>query len=201
LHTTFTGMDDATLHKYIKNVSRNINDEDTALILSYATKRHLKKGEALLKDDEICRAFYLVEKGYLRNYTNKDGLPINLNFTFEGGFTTNLKSIYSHQVSGVIIEAGEEASVCVFDLNIVVNKRDIHPQVMLFIRRLMAHMLLQAEEHINFYKMYTPTERYHYIEENNPQLLQRVSLSQIASYLGVTRETLSRIRAKKAVTR
>lgn len=194
-------MDDATLYRYIKKVSRNISDEEIALILSYATKRRLKKGETLLKDDEICRAFYLVEKGYLRNYTNKDGMPINLNFTFEGGFTTNLKSIYSHQVSEVIIEAGEDALVCVFDLNIVIKKRDMHPQVMLFIRRLMAYMLLQAEEHINFYKMYTPTERYHYIEENNPQLLQRVSLSQIASYLGVTRETLSRIRAKKSVAR
>jgi len=62
-------------------------------------------------------------------------------------------------------------------------------------------MLLIAEEHINFYKMYTPTERYHYIEKNNPQLLQRVSLSQMASYLGVTRETLSRIRAKRATTK
>jgi len=48
------------------------------------------------------------------------------------------------------------------------------------------------------FKMYTPTERYRYIEKNNPRLLQRVSLTQIASYLGIARETLSRIRAKNA---
>jgi len=188
---------DKTLQSYIKQVSRNITDEDISLLLNFAVKRDLKKGEVLLKDNEVCRSFYLVEKGYLRNYTNKDGSAINLNFTFEGGFTTNLKSLYSHQASGVIIEAGEDASVLVFELDNVVVKRNTHPQIMLFVRRLMAYMLLQAEEHLNFYKMHTPTERYRYIEKNNPQLLQRVSLSQLASYLGVTRETLSRIRAKK----
>jgi len=194
-------MDNAILHSYIKQVSRNITDEDTSSLLAFAVKRNLKKGEILLKEDEICRAFYLVEKGYLRNYTIKEGVLINLNFTLEGGFTTSLKSIYSHRASGVIIGAGEDAIVWVFILDDIIKQRDSQPQIMLFFRRLMAYMLLIAEEHINFYKMYTPTERYHYIEKNNPQLLQRVSLSQMASYLGVTRETLSRIRAKRATTK
>jgi len=71
-----------------------------------------------------------------------------------------------------------------------------HPQISIFVRRLAIHVLLASEEHSNLFKIYTPTERYRYIEQNNPKLLQRVSLSQMASYLGVTRETISRIRAK-----
>ena len=67
-----------------------------------------------------------------------------------------------------------------------------------FVRRLAIRILLASEEHGNLFKMYTPTERYRYIEKNNPRLLQRVSLTQIASYLGIARETLSRIRAKNA---
>jgi hypothetical protein len=58
-------------------------------------------------------------------------------------------------------------------------------------------MLLASEAHSDLFKIYTPTERYRYIEKNNPKLLQRISLSQMASYLGIARETLSRIRAKK----
>ena len=66
-----------------------------------------------------------------------------------------------------------------------------------FFRRLALNMLVASEEHSDMFKISTPTERYRYIEKNNPQLLQRISLSQIATYLGVTRETLSRIRGKK----
>jgi CRP-like cAMP-binding protein len=73
-----------------------------------------------------------------------------------------------------------------------------YPVIALFVRRLAIRLLLASEEHSNLFKLYTPTERYRYIEKNKPELLQRISLSQIASYLGVTRETLSRIRRKKS---
>ena len=94
------------------------------------------------------------------------------------------------------IEAGEDASVWVFNLDEITGRYNSHPQIVLFIRRLAIHLSVASEEHSNFFKLYTPTERYRYIEKNKPHLLQRVSLSQLASYLGVARETLSRIRAK-----
>jgi len=176
-----------------------MSDEDVALVLNSGIIRALKKGEVLVKEGEECRAFFLVRNGYLRNWHNKDGTVINLNFTFEGGFTTNLKSFYTHEPSEFTIEAGEPTTVLIFDFDVIMKKFNADDRIVLFIRRVVAQLLLAYEEHINFYKMYTPTERYHYIEKNNPQLLQRVSLSQLATYLGVTRETLSRIRAKKAV--
>jgi CRP-like cAMP-binding protein len=174
-----------------------MSEEEVALVLNSGMIRQLKKGEVLVNEGEECRSFFLVENGYLRNWHNKDGTAINLNFTFEGGFTTNLKSFYTHEPSEFTIEAGEPAIVLIFDFDVIIKKFDADDRIVLFIRRVIAQLLLAYEEHINFYKMYTPTERYRYIEKNNPQLLQRVSLSQLASYLGVKRETLSRIRAKK----
>jgi len=190
-------MDLNTLSGYIKKVSRRISDEDIPLLMSCAQNRELKKGAILLKEGEVCRSFYLVERGYLRTYYDKGNAPINLNFTFEGEFTTNLKSVNGRKPSDLTIEAGEEASVWIFNLDVITGEFNSHPEIVLFIRRLSVHILLAAEEHSNLFKLYTPTERYKYIEKNNPKLLQRISLSQIASYLGVTRETLSRIRAKK----
>jgi len=189
-------MDNTTLQAYIKQVSQRIAGEDIPLIAGCAKSRSLKKGEALLREGEVCREFYLVEKGYLRTYYNKDGEVINVNFSFEGDFTTNLKSINSRQPSMFNIEAGEDASVWVFNLDEITGRYNSHPQIVLFIRRLAIHLSVASEEHSNFFKLYTPTERYRYIEKNKPHLLQRVSLSQLASYLGVARETLSRIRAK-----
>jgi len=189
-------MIDKTLHEYINQISK-LSDEDLALLLSCVTKQQLKKGELLLNEGEVCRSFYLVKKGYLRTYYNKNGTTINLNFTFEGGFTSNLKSFKSKQPSEVIIKAGEPASVWIFQTDLISQQFRQHTQLSNFIRRLAIRLLLASEEHSSLFKMYTPAERYHYIEKNRAQLLQRISLSQLASYLGVTRETLSRIRAKK----
>ena len=75
-------MDDKTLHAYIKQVSKNIADEDIPLLISCAINRKLKKGEALLKEGEVCRSFYLVDQGYLRTWYNKDGVIINFEFYF-----------------------------------------------------------------------------------------------------------------------
>jgi CRP-like cAMP-binding protein len=192
-----TYMDQTALQSYLKKVSKKISDEDIPFLVEWTHKRELKRGEILLREGEVCRSFYLVEKGHLRTYYNKDGVTINLHFAFEGDYAANLRSATSKQPSEQIIEAGEDTSVWVFNLNLVSATIEDRPQIKNFIRRLALHLLLASEEHSNLFKMYTPTERYRYIEKNNPQLLQRISLSQLASYLGVSRETLSRIRGKR----
>jgi len=188
-------MDNTIPREYITHIVE-LSEDDFDLLTSVAELRKLKKGEALLNEGEICRSFYLVEQGYLRTWYDKDGVPINLNFTFEGEFASNLKSFRNRQPSETSIEAGEDTSVWIFNLNSVTEKFGERPQLLRFIRRLALSMLLASEAHSDLFKIYTPTERYRYIEKHNPRLLQRISLSQIASYLGVTRETLSRIRGK-----
>lgn len=184
-----------TLRAAVLNVVE-MADDDLALLLSCATRRALKKGEAILQQGHICRSFYLVDSGYLRTWYDKDGSAININFTFEGNFACNLKSFRNRLPSELTIEAGEDSAVWVFDIDKISGHFEARPQVARFIRRLAISLLLDSEAHSDLFKIYTPTERYRYIEKNKPALLQRVSLSQIASYLGVTRETLSRIRAK-----
>jgi CRP-like cAMP-binding protein len=132
-NVTFTSMDYSILQGYIKKVTKNVSDEDLSLLVSCAVNRKLKKGESLLKEGELCRSFYLVDKGYLRNYYNKEGVSINLNFTFEGEFTTNLKSIKSRKPSEIIIEAGENASVWIFNLNTKGKQYNSNPIINLFI--------------------------------------------------------------------
>ncbi|WP_184547104.1 Crp/Fnr family transcriptional regulator [Mucilaginibacter sp. FT3.2] len=186
---------DQTLRDQITDISK-LSDEELSLLIAHAQNRQLKKGEILLHEGEVCRAFYLVEKGYLRTYYNKKGVQINLSFAFEGNFTANLKSIKNKQGSEFVIEAGEATMVWVFNIDAISVHFNTHPQFTLFVRRLAVRLLLASEEYSNLFKLYTPAERYQHIEKNNPQLLQRISLSQMASYLGVARETLSRIRGK-----
>ena len=188
-------MDHQRLLHHIAKVS-NIADEDLSLLLTCVTGHTLKRGDRILKEGEVCRSFYLVDEGHLRTYYNKDGVAINLNFTFEGDFASNLQSFKCKDPSELIIEAGEDTFVWMFDFSLLVQQFHENPEIAKFIRQLAIRLLLISEEHNHLFKIYTPTERYRYIEKNNPQLLQRISLSQMASYIGVTRETLSRIRGK-----
>jgi CRP-like cAMP-binding protein len=189
-------MDKQALHSRINSILE-LPEEEFDLLMQYAVLKEIKKGDALLKEGDICKSFYLVDTGFLRTYYDKEGMDINLAFTFEGEFTTNLKSYRSKQASEITIEAGEKASVYVFDLAGLQEKYRQHPDIARFIRRLALRLLLASEDYSNLFRISTPTERYRYIEEQNPRLLQRISLSQLASYLGVTRETLSRIRSKR----
>jgi CRP-like cAMP-binding protein len=173
-----------------------LSDDDLDLLISCAFVKHLKKGEALLRQGEICRSLYFVERGYLRTFYDRDGTVVNMNFTFEGNFTTDVKSFRSRKPTEIIIEAGEDVSVWVFDLSRLSGKYPPGSKVPTFIRRFAIGLLLASEGHNEMLKLHTPTERYRYIELNRPSLLQRVSLSHIASYLGLARETLSRIRGR-----
>ena len=175
-----------------------LSDGNNALFDALISSRRLKKGEIILQEGTVCRGLYFVEEGYLRTYYNKeDGSVVNLNFTFEGEFTSNLKSAIGREPSNMSIEAGEDVLLWVFDLDKLSPEVKSHPSVGLFMRRVTMQMLLASEARGNLLKIYTPAERYHHIERDKPHVLQRVSLSHLASFLGVSRETLSRIRAKK----
>jgi CRP-like cAMP-binding protein len=182
--------------RHITSTIYKLSDDDLDLLTSCAFVKHLKKGEALLRQGEICRSLYFVERGYLRTFYDRDGTVVNMNFTFEGNFTTDVKSFKSKEPSEIMIEAGEDVSVLVFDISGLSGKYPSGSQIPTFIRRLAIGLLLASESHNELLKLHTPTERYRCIELNQPSLLQRVSLSQIASYLGVARETLSRIRGR-----
>ncbi len=176
----------------------DLSDEEWALLKGTATPKEFKRGERLLNEGDICRAYFFVEKGYLRTYYNKDGVEINLQFSFEGDFTTNFKSLKNEKPSHFIIEAGEKSRVWIFDREKMKPLYFEKEAIGLLLRRLAMQLLLSSEEYSNLYKISTPTQRYEYIERHKPHLLQRLSLSQLSSYLGVTRETLSRIRSASA---
>jgi CRP-like cAMP-binding protein len=194
--TNFTAMEPKVLQDHIAKIT--IMPEDEMSVLSSCISRHeLKKGEPILREGEPCRSFFFVEQGYLRTYYNKNGVPIYLGFTFEGEFTSDLQSFKSRLPTRLMIEAGEKSIVWNMDLKQLGPTMAEHPQISKLVRRLAIAQLLASEAHSDLFKIYTPAERYHYIAHHRPQLLQRLSLSQLASYLGVTRETLSRIRGKR----
>lgn len=181
------------LYKSITDLSK-ISDAGIDLLFSVASVQQLAKGQVLLTQGAICKTVVFVEKGYLRTFINKDGLEINTDFTLEGSFTTNLKSLRSGVASDTTIQAGEAATIYAFDKDRLLDLYTLSPEIESFGRKLLEQLLIAQEEHSTVFKIYSPKERYHYLQNTRPELLQRISLSQLASYLGIARETLSRIR-------
>jgi CRP-like cAMP-binding protein len=166
-------------------------------LFEIATQRQFTKGEFILKQGQICKTIVFVEKGYLRTFVDKDGTEINTNFTFEGNFTTNLKSLRSSSSSDTTIQAGETTTIYEFDRDKLIELYKVSPEIESFGRKLLEQLLIAQEEYTNLFKIYSPTKRYQYFQTNKPEILQRINLSQLASYLGIARETLSRIRKNK----
>ena len=197
LSVSFTMTDNSAtlLYKRITDLTK-ISDSNLDHLFSIASVHHLAKGELLLAEGAICKVIVFVEKGYLRTFINKDGTEINTDFTFEGDFTTNLKSLRSGEPSETTIQAGEATTIYLFDKDQLLALYTTSPEIESFGRKLLEQLLIAQEEHSMVFKIYSPTERYRYLQRSRPELLQRISLSQLASYLGIARETLSRIRKK-----
>ena len=191
-----TAFSNSLLNKKIAALSQ-IPGSDLDRLFATAIHKHYAKGELLLKHGQICKTIFFVEKGYLRTFLDKDGTEINTAFTIEGSFTTDLKSLRQDSAADTSIIAGETAAVYEFDKDKLLALYQTSAAIESFGRNLLEQLLITQEEHTNLFRLHSPAERYGHIVNNSPEMLQRVSLSQLASYLGIARETLSRIRKNK----
>jgi CRP-like cAMP-binding protein len=192
-----TNYAETLLYKKVTELT-DISSPDLLKLFEIANKQQVPKGEIILKQEQVCKTILFIEKGYVRTFIDKDGTTINTDFTFEGHFTTNLKSLRAGSPSDSSIQTCEPTVIYEFDKDKLLALYQVSAQIESFGRKLLEQLLIAQEEHTNLFKVYSPTERYQYLQTNNPEMLQRVSLSQLASYLGIARETLSRIRKNKA---
>lgn len=188
-------MDDVVIRGAITQVVP-MSEADVALLLSHTQYREFRKREVVLREGDVCRSFYLVEHGYLRSCYNKDGITTNLRFTPEGKFAANIKSFRSRTPSETTIEAGEASGVWTIHVRNITEQGNVPPQIARFVRRIALDLLQDSETHGDMLRLYDAHQRYRYIQQYHPELLQRIPLLQLASYLGLSRETLSRVRAK-----
>lgn len=160
------------------------------------TLREFSKGDHLFRQGELCRHLFYIKKGLVRVYYYSDkGKEITLWFSSEDTLVTAIDSFYLHKPTRDYCEALEDLVVYTIthsQLETLLNNKkgaQITFNIMYEVTRKMADLM----ESIKFR---TAEERYISLMSNYPKILQRVSLGQIASYLGITQETLSRIRGK-----
>ena len=149
----------------------------------------------LLKSGVVANQIFFVVKGATRSYYLKDGNEITTWFTFENDFTTSFYSFISNEPSHETIELLEDSILYVLkfdDLNTLTEK---YPEINHLYRKVLELNFVRQEKLLTE-RFSTAKEKYQNLNTKFPGILQRVPLGHIASYLGITQSTLSRIRRK-----
>lgn len=161
------------------------------------TKIEVPGKTILLKEGEIANKLYFIEKGCLRMWFNKDGKDITLQFFFEGQPVASIESFMGDQPSLFSLETIEHSALVSIGkpdfrklLNADQGLRDGFQDVIYQRLGNYSHLFLSRIKD-------TPQERYNDLLKNHPEIVKRIPQHYIASYLGITPISLSRIRNRK----
>jgi CRP-like cAMP-binding protein len=155
------------------------------------------KDDFVLKEGGAAKKLYFVESGLLRGFHYKEGKEIINWFCNEGQFATSMYSFVSQKASYENIQAIEPATLYAITFDDLQKLYKNYPTFDKIGRLLTEQYYVALEERIMSLQFQTAIERYQSLMQNENYLLQRVSLGMIALYLGISQETLSRIRSKK----
>ena len=186
--------------KNFKNYISSITEfsEHSWFILSACLEElQYKKNEPLLKEGQVCNYIYFISAGFCKSCYNLDGKEVNTAFFFENEFATNVKSLRTSSKSSYTIKACEKTDVVAISKTKLLNAYQESHEIETFGRKVLELITIKMEEHTDSFKLLTPKQRFDALVTQYPDFLQRVSLTQTASYLGISRETLSRFRALK----
>jgi CRP-like cAMP-binding protein len=186
------------LLKYINSLT-NFSDESWKLLETILTKQEFKKNELLLNKGQVCNSLFYIDSGYCKSFYDIGGVVKNTGFFFENEIVTNINSFGSGQKSEFNIVACEPLTAIIFNKDRLFQAAKQTNEIETLGRNCVRLFAMKQEEFSTLFKLYSAQERLEYLEAKYPEILQRVSLSQIASFLGVTRETLSRIRKRRII--
>jgi CRP-like cAMP-binding protein len=171
-----------------------ISQEAYQAILKIAVCKQYKKGDLVLKEGSTCQRVGFIEKGWTRSFYYEDGKDITTYFASEENPCLSAYSFISQQPSQESIEVLEDSIIWSITYDQLQNLYRLFPKLNFLGRLFTEDYYIMLEEHTRALKHKSSKERYLKFVENQPDLIQRVSLTHIASFLGMTKENLSRIR-------
>jgi len=162
-----------------------------------AQRKSFAKNALLHQEGTRCDYAFIMEKGIARTYYFKDGKDITAHIATEGESITAIDSLIQRKKSKYNVEVLEDSQVVLISYPEMQALLERKPQHEKYIRFFLEQIYIDLAERIENLMFYTAKERYERLIKAKPNLLQRINLSHIASYLGISQETLSRIRAAK----
>src|SRR5699024_6511228 len=191
-------MERTTFKDYlIDNVDVDNREIDT--LLENCRVKSVKKNSYLLEPGQHSSVTYFVEKGLLRQYSlDEKGREHLLMFAPENWFVGDRDSLYCDQPSVYYIQALEDSRVAMLDIDFLQSLSAYIPDFSTFNNRLLHNHIRHLQQRINLLLSASAEDRYLKFIAMYPDILLRVPQTMVASYLGITLESLSRVRKELA---
>ncbi len=174
-----------------------IEENDWKAIKPYLSIVKFEENEQLLSPPDICNFIAFIKFGSIRSYYTDDNLvETNLLLRSKNEFITDYESFISQEPSTLSIQAIEKGEVIFLDKAGLNSLYDISFYWNKFGRIISEQIFLNSKRRTEQMLFLTPKERYSLLLENHPDYFQKYSLKHIASYLGITPQSLSRIRSQ-----
>lgn len=166
-------------------------------IQNITKETHLAKDEFWIQENKVNKRIAFIIDGYLRKYYIKEGNEVTDFFYFENSFCADLPSIIGKQLPTSTIVAMTSSHLLTFSYDDFIALCERSHTFEHIYRMLLEQTFLQFYQRTNSFILQTPKERYEELLKTHPQLLQRVTQYHVASYLGISYQHLSRLRANK----
>lgn len=186
------------LYKKI-NTLTYISDEEFDYFKSLFVPKKLRKRQYFMQEGDVCKYQAFVNKGLLRSYTVDDkGSEHILQFASEGWWMADLSSYLNNEPSFLNMDALEDAELLLLSKTSWEQAMEKIPALEHYFRIIIQNHLVATQKRLLQSLAETAEEKYNRFRKVYPECVQRVPQHMIASYLGVTRETLSRVRKQMA---
>lgn len=173
----------------------SLSDEEKEVVKTFFSPKKLRRKQYLLQEGDVCRAMAFVENGLLRSYNVDDkGLEHMIQFAWEGWWIADTYSFLSKEPAAYNIDAIEDAELLLLTLDHFEEMMLKVPRMERYFRILFQKNIISKERRLLNSITYSAEEKYLKLAESRPELIQRIPQNLVASYLGITPETLSRIR-------
>lgn len=193
----------------MKEISKTKRDIARELARKYSTMTHdeldilesvlvpmkFAKGEIILGEGEVCRHIYYIEKGLVRQFYFKKGKDVTEHMAPEGEIIMCIESLFKEEPTHLQVEALESVLIYALPKSKLEEVALHNVNIQILYRKILEESLINSQIHADLVRFETAQDRYKRLCKLSPQLALRAPLVYIASYLQMTPETLSRVRA------
>lgn len=180
----------------INNLIETFDEETIVSLESISLLRYFSKGDYLLKAESICSKAFWIESGIARKFYQHQDREITTEFYFKNDLAISFDSYTLQIPSREYIQALTDTVAKIIDYKSFQLLKERNSQLQEFDLLLTEYYALWLEEKVFELHTQNATQRYETLLRKSPHIIQQVQLTQIASYLNISLETLSRIRAK-----
>ncbi|MCM1108405.1 MAG: Crp/Fnr family transcriptional regulator [Clostridium sp.] len=185
-----------TITRQLAALFGRVTAEEERVLSSLLECRRVKKRERVVGEGQVCRHLVFVRSGLLRQYYYKNGREITEHFTIEGQFAYCVESVFRCKPSALVMEALEPCELWLLPYGRLVDAGRAHAGLADWLRCFLEENLILHQRKADSWRFESVTERYGRFLREFPTVACRASVNDIASYLLMTPESLSRVRSQ-----